>query len=77
MLTVDEMADALSVNPKTVKIWAAHGLLRAHAYSDKPEHLCERPGRDAPKKAQGMKLSSRGLVSSVTLECCNEAQYEA
>jgi hypothetical protein len=31
LLTLDEMATALSVNPKTVKIWAAQGLLKAHA----------------------------------------------
>ena len=77
MLTLDEMAGALFVNPKTVKIWAAHGLLRAHAYTDKPEHLYEPPGGDAPRKAQGMKLSSRRLVSSVMPECSNEVQYEA
>ena len=50
----------MCVNPKTVKIWAAHGLLQAHAYTDKPEHLYEPPGRDAPRKAQGMKLSCDG-----------------
>jgi hypothetical protein len=77
MLTLDEMAGTLSVNPKTVKIWAAYGLLRAHAYTDKPEYLYEPPGRDAPRKAQGMKLSSRRLVSSVMPECSNEVQYEA
>src|SRR5262249_47720867 len=77
MLTLDEIADALSVNPKTVKIWAAHGLLHAHAYTDKPEHLYEPPGRDAPRKAQGMKLSSRRPVLSVMPECSNEMQYEA
>jgi DNA invertase Pin-like site-specific DNA recombinase len=77
MLTLGEMAGALSVNPKTVKIWAAHGLLRAHAYTDKPEHLYEPPGGNGPRKAQGMKLSSRRLVSSVIPECSNEVQYEA
>jgi hypothetical protein len=74
MLTLDEMADALSVNPKTVKIWAAHGLLHAHAYTDKPD---EPPGHDAPRKAQGMKLSLRHPASSVIPECSNEVQYEA
>jgi hypothetical protein len=77
MLTLDEMAGALSVNPKTVKIWAAHGLLKAHAYTDKPEHLYEPPGRDGPRKSQGMKLSSRRPVSSVMPVCFNEVQYEA
>jgi hypothetical protein len=77
MLTLDEMAAALKVNPKTVKIWAAHGLLHAHAYTDKPEHLYEPPGRDAPRKAPGMKLSSRRPLPSVMPECSNEVQYEA
>jgi DNA invertase Pin-like site-specific DNA recombinase len=60
MLTVKEMARVLSVNPTTVRIWAAHGLLRAHAYTDKPECLYEPPTSDMPRKAQGTKLSSRG-----------------
>ena len=59
MLTLGEMARALSVNPQTVKIWHAHGLLRAHAYTDKPEWLYEPAGENAPRKAQGVKLSKR------------------
>jgi hypothetical protein len=76
LLTLDEMAAALSVNPKTVKIWAAHGLLKAHAYTDKPEHLYEPPGSDAPRKAQGVKLSLRRLEMPVMLEGSKEVQCE-
>jgi DNA invertase Pin-like site-specific DNA recombinase len=77
MLTLEEMATTLSVNPKTVKIWAAHGLLRAHAYTDKPEHLYEPPGTDAPRKAQGRKLAMRRRPMAVMPECSKEVQCEA
>ena len=77
LLTLNEMANALSVNPKTVKIWAAQGLLRAHAYTDKPEHLYEPPGAGGPRKAQGIKLSSRRLTMSVVPQGSEEVQYEA
>ncbi len=59
LLTLEETAQVLDVHPQTVKIWAAHGMLRRHAYTDKPEHLYEPPGKDAPSKAQGLKLSQR------------------
>jgi hypothetical protein len=37
MLTVTEMAERLRVNPKTVKVWCAHGLLKGFRYTDKGE----------------------------------------
>jgi DNA invertase Pin-like site-specific DNA recombinase len=77
LLTLNEIADVLSVNPKTVKIWAAHGLLKAHAYTDKPEHLYEPVGLDMPRKAQGLKLSLRRPATSVLPQCSKEVQYEA
>lgn len=77
MLTVDEMAAALHVNPKTVKIWAASGLLKAHAYTNKPEQLFEPVGLDMPKKAQGTKLSLRRPAASVVPQCLKEVQCEA
>jgi len=76
LLTLDEMAAALSVNPKTVKIWTAHGLLKAHAYTDKPEHLYEPPGPDGPRKAQGIKFSLRRLEMPLMLEGSKEVQCE-
>jgi len=77
LLTPNEMAGVLSVNPKTVKIWAAHGLLKAHAYTDKPEHLYEPVGLNMPRKAQGIKLCLRQPAASVLPQCSKEVQYEA
>ncbi len=77
MLTLNEMASVLSVNPKTVKIWTAHGLLKSHAYTDKPEHLYEPPGADMPRKAQGTKLLLRRPASPVVSECPKKVQCEA
>ena len=77
MLTLDEIAQALEVHPKTVKTWAVHGLVRRHAYSDKPECLYESPGQDAPRKAQGMKLSQRIQPDKFVPQCFEEVQCEA
>ena len=77
LLMPQEIASDLSVHPSTVKIWAAHGLLKAHAYTDKPEYLYEPPDTDRPQKAQGTKLSLRRLSPSITSECSMEVQYEA
>ena len=77
MLTLEEMATALSVNPKTVKIWAAHGLLTSYAYTDKPEYLYKPAGSDGPRRAQGRKLSMRRPAVSVVAEGSKEVQCEA
>jgi hypothetical protein len=77
LLTLNEMASVLSVNPKTVKIWTAHGLLKAHAYTDKPEHLYEPVGLNMPRKAQGVKLYLRQPAASVLPQCSKEVQCEA
>jgi DNA invertase Pin-like site-specific DNA recombinase len=76
LLTLHEMASVLAVNPCTVKIWAAHGLLKAHAFTDKPEYLFEPPGPDRPRKAQGTKLSIRRPAQAIMLECSKEVQCE-
>jgi len=77
MLTLEEMATALCVNPKTVKIWAAHGLLTSYAYTDKPEYLYKPAGSEGPRKAQGRKLSMRCPAVSVMAERSQEVQCEA
>jgi hypothetical protein len=59
MLTLDEIALRLGVHRCTVMHWRAHGLLRAHMYSDKHECLYEDPGDQAPTKLQGRKLEQR------------------
>jgi len=76
LLTLDEMSQTLSINPKTVRTWAAHGLLTAHAYTDKPECLYEPPGPDHPRKALGRKLSLRRPTATLIPECSKEVQYE-
>lgn len=77
LLTLNEMANFLNVNPKTVKIWAAHGILKAHAYTDKPEQLYEPVGADMPRKAQGIKLLLRRPATSVLPQRSKEVQCEA
>jgi hypothetical protein len=77
LLTLNEMASILSVNPKTVKTWTAHGLLKAHAYTDKPEHLYEPVGPNMPRKAQGIKLCLRQPAVSLIPQCSKEVQCEA
>lgn len=77
MLTLKEMADRLNVSPNTVKTWCRHGLIYGHAYNDKNECLFEPPGRDAPTKAQGRKLSERRVFSKVESDRVKEVQCEA
>jgi len=77
MLTLAEMADLLGVSTSTVKNWRNHGLLRAHAYTDKNECLYEHPGNDPPVKAQGRKLSKRFRLPNVEPNRSKEVQCEA
>jgi len=77
LLTLNEIASVLGVNPKTVKVWAAHGLLNAHAYTDKPESLYEPVGPNVPRKAQGVKLCRRQSAASVLPQRSKEVQCEA
>jgi len=76
MLTAQEIAQARGVSPKTIRIWRTHGLLRAHAYTDKGEYLYEPPGKDAPKKAQGVKFSRRLSEGRLIPESAKEVQCE-
>jgi hypothetical protein len=77
LLTLEEMARALGVSTRTVKIWRAHGLVRAHAYTDKGERLYEPPDAHAPRKAQGVKLSRRSATGELVPHGRKEAQCEA
>ena len=77
MLTLEEMADLLGVSTSTVKTWRNHGLLRAHAYTDKNECLYEHPGEDPPVKTQGRKLSKRRRFLNVPPNRSKEVQCEA
>jgi predicted site-specific integrase-resolvase len=76
MLTLEEMAHALGVSTRTVHIWRVHGLVRGHAYTDKRDRLYEPPPTHAPKKAQGVKLSSRILSRDLVLHGRKEVQCE-
>ena len=74
MLTVIEMAERLGVNPKTVKVWCAHGLLKGFRYTDKGESLYE-PLDDPPRKQQGIKLRLRVPSSHIFPQPSKEVQY--
>ena len=77
MLTLREMAALLGITPQQVRIWHRHGILRAHAYTDKNECLYEHPGDNPPHKAQGMKLSERCRANEVASTATQEVQCEA
>src|SRR5262249_40519955 len=55
MLTQAEIAAVLGVHTTTVHDWRRCGLLKAHAYNDKPEYLYEPMGPNRPLKQQGIK----------------------
>jgi hypothetical protein len=77
MLTVEEIAQVLNLNPQRVKIWSRHGLIHGHAYNGKNDCLYEYPGNNPPRKAQGVKLSKRALSGEVVTQRVEEVQYEA
>lgn len=77
MLTVEEMAKVLEINPQRVKIWNRHGLIRSHAYNAKNDCLYEHPGKSPPRKAMGVKLSKRRLALEVVSQRAQEVQCEA
>ena len=77
LLTAQEIAVLLGVTVQTANTWRRHGLLRAHAYSDKPEFLYENPGDDPPVKTQGRKLAKRRRFPEVASQTPQEVQCEA
>ena len=76
MLTVAETAAALGICPRTVTIWARHGLIRRYTYNDKNDSLYESPGSNPPRKAQGVKLSTRRLAEGIVSQGIKEVQCE-
>lgn len=74
MLTVMEMATRLQVNPKTVRVWCAHGLLKGFRYTDKGESLYE-PLDNPPRKQQGTKLQLRAASNRIFPQSPKEVQY--
>jgi hypothetical protein len=77
LLTLAELASALQISTATAKHWRRAGLLRAHAYNDKPQYLFEPPGADAPTRyaSKGIARWDRERRSATHLT--NEVQYEA
>ena len=77
MLTLAELAARLGVSADTVKVWRRCGLLKAHAYTDKPNHLFEPPGPDVPALGRKKGLSRILQDRKVNAEKAKEVQYEA
>jgi DNA invertase Pin-like site-specific DNA recombinase len=60
LLTLDEMADLLSVSSGTVKTWCHAGIVSGERYNDKGQMLYHPPGPNPPTKQQGRpRLSER------------------
>ena len=60
MLTLEEMADQLSVSTSTVKAWRYAGLVSGQCYNDKGETLYHPPGPNPPAPHPGPpRLSDR------------------
>lgn len=76
MLTREEMAQRLGINPKQVAAWRAVGLLRGHLCTEKDEYLYEDPGPDPPRKAKGVRLSKRLRCENLS-QRPSEVQCEA
>ena len=76
MLTQAEIADQLGVHTTTVHDWRRSGLLKAHAYNDKPEYLYEPVGTNRPLKQQGIKRTDPRRFPKASPEKTKEVQDE-
>jgi DNA invertase Pin-like site-specific DNA recombinase len=76
MLTQAEIADQLGVHTTTVHDWRRSGLLKAHAYNDKPEYLYEPVGTNRPLKQQGIKRTDPRRFTKASPEKTKEVQDE-
>ena len=77
MLDQVELAKRLGVSPETIKIWRRAGLLTAHAYNDKGQHLFEPPGADAPVRKKWKGIADSKRRRKVAANATEEVQYEA
>jgi hypothetical protein len=75
LLTMAEVARTFGICPSTAKVWRRAGLLRAHAYDDKPQYLLERPGADAPMRYAWKGLSAWKRRRRSTPQPTSEVQY--
>jgi DNA invertase Pin-like site-specific DNA recombinase len=77
MLDQVELAKRLGVCPDTIKVWRRAGLLRAHAYNDKGQHLFEPPGTDAPVRKKWKGIQDMKRRRKTAAHATQEEQYEA
>ncbi len=77
LLTLAELAGALQISTATAKHWRRAGLLRAHAYNDKPQYLFEPPGADAPTRYASKGIARWDRERRSATHPTNEVQYEA
>ncbi len=75
LLTLDEMATQLGVDPCTVKVWRRAGLLPSVAYNAKGERLFAPPGSDAPIKHKHK--FPRGRAVAILTDVVDEVQSDA
>ncbi len=76
MLTQREITEQLGVHSTTVHDWRRSGLLKAHAYHNKPEYLYEPVGANGPLRRQGIKLTDPRRFPKVSNEETKELQDE-
>jgi DNA invertase Pin-like site-specific DNA recombinase len=76
MLTLQEIANQLRVGPDTVRKWARHGLLRAHAYTDHNDCVYEPPNPNLHPKSKGVKLRKRLALLKNVDTIAQAVQYE-
>jgi DNA invertase Pin-like site-specific DNA recombinase len=77
LLTQEEIATELGVCIDTVKIWRRRGLLRAHRYDERGDHLYEPPGQDRPIKGKWKQRRGKRPVPKVTTQRPDEVQCDA
>ena len=76
LLTVHEAAVRLGVSAYTVHRWRKAGLLRGHAYNDRPDYVFEIPD-PPPTKQPRRELSKRRSFSELARQPDSEVQCEA
>jgi hypothetical protein len=77
LLTLAEVARALSISTATAKDWRLAGLIEAHAYNDKHQYLYVPPGRDAPRRYAWKGITRRNRERRSHAHPPDEVQYEA
>ena len=76
LLTAHEAAARLGVSADTVHRWRKAGLLRGHAYNDRPDYLFEIPD-PPPTKQPRRELSKRRRFPELARQRNSEVQCEA